>query len=76
MVSAAAWAEALIASEAATSLVPPVETAVPSVQVPGEATTGPPHDPPAAADPPASAAVAVAVAVAAVAAAGVGREKT
>jgi hypothetical protein len=58
-----ALAEVPTASEAAMSPVPPAATAVPSDQVPGEATTVPPHDPPAAADPPASAEVAVAVAV-------------
>ena len=60
--AAAAWAEALIASEAATSLVPPAETAVLSDPVPVEATTAPPREPPAAADPPASVAAVVVVA--------------
>ena len=76
--AAAAWAEAPIASDPATSPVRPAATAVPSVQVPAEATTALPLDLPAAADPPASAAAA-AVAVAVVAAAvvaGVGSEKT
>jgi len=78
VVSAAAVAQAEVrtASEAAMSPVPPGATAAPSDQVLGEATTAHPHDPPAAADPPASAAAAaVAVAAVAVAAAGVGREK-
>jgi hypothetical protein len=66
----AAWAEALIVSEAVTFLVLPVEIAVLSDQVPVEATTAPPREPPAVADPPAS----VAVVVVAVAGAGVGRE--
>jgi hypothetical protein len=74
-VVAAAWAEALIASEAATSLVPPVETAVLSDPVPVAATAAPPRDPPAAVDPPASVAVVVVVAAAEVAAeAGDGKE--
>ena len=58
-----ALVEVPTASEAAMSPVPPAATAAPSDQVPGEATTVPRHDPPVAADPPASAAVAVAVAV-------------
>ena len=56
---AAALAEALIASETATSPVPPAETAVLSDRGPVEATTAPPREPPAAADPRASVAVAV-----------------
>ena len=57
------------------SPVPPAATAAPSDQAPAEATTVPPHDPPVAADLPASAAeVAVAVAVV-VAVAGVVKEK-
>ena len=60
---AAALAEAPIASEAATSLVPPAETAVLSDQVLVGATTAPPREPPVAADPPASVAVAVVAAV-------------
>lgn len=72
---AAAWAEAPTASEAATSLVPPAETAVLSDQVPVEATTAPPREPPAAADPPASV-VAVAVVAEVAAEAADGKEKT
>jgi hypothetical protein len=63
-VVAAAWAEAPIVSEAATSLVPPVETAVLSDLVPVEATTAPPREATAAADPPALVVVAVEVAAA------------
>jgi hypothetical protein len=75
-VVAAAWAEALTASEAATSLVPPAEIAALSVQVPVEVTTAPPRGPPAAADPPASVAVvAEVVAAVAVAVAGVVKER-
>jgi hypothetical protein len=72
---AAAWAEALIASEAAMSLVPPVETAVLSDPVPVEATAAPPRDPPAAADPPAWVAVVVVVVAVAEAAAEAGDGK-
>ena len=72
--AAAAWAEALIASEAATSLVPPAETAVLSDPVPVEATTAPPRDPAAAADPPAWVAVVVVVVAEVAAEAGDGKE--
>jgi len=75
-VAAAAWAEAPIASDPATSPVRPAATAVPSVQVPAEATTALPLDPPAAADPPASAAAVAVAVVAAAVVAGVGSEKT
>jgi hypothetical protein len=59
------------------SPVPPAATAAPSDQVPGEATTVPPHDPPVAADPPVSAVAAAVAAVVAVVAvvAGVVKEK-
>ena len=74
IVVVAGLAEVLIASEAAMSRVPLAATAAPSDQVPGEATTAPPRDPPAVADPPASAAEAVAVVAVVVVAAGVVKE--
>jgi hypothetical protein len=70
-----ALAEVLTASEAAMSPVPPAATAARSDQVPGEAITVPPHDPPAAADPPVSVAVVAVAAAAVAAAAGVVKEK-
>ena len=75
IVVGAALAEVPTASEAAMSPVPPVPTAAPSDQVPGEATTVPRHDPPVAADPPVSVAVVAVAAAAVAAAAGVVKEK-